>query len=113
MTIQDLFQETCTIEEVVRTPDGSGGVGETWADYITDLKCRFQAMSGREQAEYMKLEVKAGFKLFCLPQSKNIKEGQHRVKFSDGVEDRIFDIVFVDKWNFDEHHWKLLLEERK
>lgn len=113
MSIEDLFQETCTIEEVTRTPDGSGGVGETWANYIEDLSCRIQALTGREQAEYMKLEVKAGSKLFCLPQSKDIKEGQHRVKFTNDFVIRYFDIAFVDKWNFDEHHWKLILEERK
>ena len=109
MTIQDLFNQTCTIEKVVRAADGSGGTDETWSNHIVDMPCRIQALKGRELEMYMKLEVNADFKLFCLPQSLDITEGTHRVSF----QSREFDIVFVDKWNFDAHHWKLLLLERK
>jgi len=113
MAIEDLFQETCTIQEVARAADGKGGVENTWSPYIEDVPCRLQALSAREVDEYAKREVSANFRLFILPQEDNIKEGEHRVKFNDGVEDRYFDIVHVDKWNFDEHHWKLVLWEQK
>jgi len=109
MTIQDLFNQTCTVQKVTRADDGSGGQTESWASDIADMPCRIQALNGRELEAYMKMEVNADFKLFCLPQSSEITEGQHRISF----ESRLFDIVFVDKWNFAGHHWKLLLLERK
>ena len=108
MSIQDLFETTATIQRATRTQQTDGSFDEAWADLIVDVKCSIQAMSGTERAAYKKLEVVAGFKMFILPQSEDVFENDRVVW--DG---RVFDIVFVDKWHLIEHHWKLLLEERK
>jgi len=111
--IQDMFNLYVTIEEVTRTPDGQGGQAESWAEYITDLHGRMRKTTAREREEYMKLEVAADFLFDILPQELDITENNHRLTFNDGFNDRIFDIVHVDKWNFAGHHWILALFEQK
>lgn len=49
--IQDeLLPDTCSILSVTSTPDGMGGQTETWTAVYSNVPCRLDMQTGREQA---------------------------------------------------------------
>lgn len=107
--IEDMFNETANVHKVTRIKQNDGSWSVIWGvNYIVAMPCRVQALRGDERFRFKKQEVDADFKLFCLPQSSDITE-DNRIE----VNSRIFDIVFVDKWDLAGHHWRIFLNERK
>lgn len=46
--IADLLPDTCSILSLTTTPDGQGGVTETWGTATASVSCRLDAYRGKE-----------------------------------------------------------------
>lgn len=109
MTIQDMFNTTATVQRATRTPSSTSSKGTVvWNDLITDISCRIQLLSGKEQDIYQQKGIIAQFKFFCLPQTIMIKEGDRIIS-----NNKTFQVSYMDNWNFDDHHWRIFLQEEE
>ena len=67
----DLLPDTCTINTMVETPDGEGGVTTSGSAIATAVPCRLDAISGREQVSGGAIQAFMAYKL-SLPYDQTI-----------------------------------------
>jgi hypothetical protein len=108
MAVNDTYDETVDVEEVVRTPDGLGGWTEAWSPTIEDLPCHVWALSGDEIDEYAKKQVEADYGLMCAVQTAPVILEANRVNWGG----RLFDITFIQEVFFKSPYMALALLEK-
>jgi SPP1 family predicted phage head-tail adaptor len=65
-TISALYNETATIQSVVRAADALGGRTNTWSTAST-VPCRVRQLSAREAELYMRQTDNETFRMYCDP----------------------------------------------
>lgn len=77
-TIELLLPDTCNILSVTTSPDGMGGVTQTWGTASSNVSCRLDMKSGRELVTGGALQPYTSYKL-SLPYDATIIEGNRVV----------------------------------
>ena len=105
MAFSGLLNKTCTIQTVTRAKDQYGSSDETVTNTATNVPCRMQPMSGREQSIYSSDRAVATHKMFCETDVAITED--NRIVFNGSS----FDVEFVKNVDFMDHHYELELRE--
>jgi head-tail adaptor len=81
--IADLLPDTCVILSITETPDGAGGVTQSWGTLSSGVSCRLDVKSGMEQVAGGAL-VPYKRTMLSVPYDTTITEA-HRVVHSGGT----------------------------
>jgi len=105
MSFLGLLNSRVNVGYYTPTEDDYGGVTHVWTTRYPRMKCRIQAVSGREQVLYKSEKTLVTHKLFC--------EGDKTITTKDKIlfGSREFDIILVR--NIDElgHHKEIEMLE--
>ena len=105
MSFRGLLNNRCDIQRVTEVIDNLGARRQTWATLYAAVPCRIQPISGREAAEFSRVDVRISHKMFC--EANYTFTEKDRVKFGS----RYFDIETVRDVDEMGHHLEVLLEE--
>lgn len=86
-----LFNDSCTITRLVETPDGQGGIDETWAAQGTAV-CRLVTNTGTTSQVGAQM-LRSGDYTLTVPFDTNIAEDDKVLLASSGFT---FRVLFVD-----------------
>lgn len=87
---------TCTIERATITQDGYGEQTESWADHLTEQKCRLITIAERIATPGASLQVLEVYRLI-LPSLTDVNR-QDRIKFvtfEDGATDGPYNVEAI------------------
>jgi len=106
MSFRSLMNNKVTVKKSIQTKDAYAGVTETWSIRYSNIPCRIQPMSGKEQAMYGSERVVATHKMFCDAKYKNISA--HDEIWENSTR---YDIELIREIDKMKHHLEIELRQ--
>lgn len=109
MSIQALFNKTCTIKKKTQTQTGSGQMIPTWTVFRSNIRCCHNTLKGDERIIAGKEQVEATHKIYMTYRSDLNDEGDFQII----VDGRTYDILLIGDASGRKHHLEIYLREFK